>query len=606
MKKLKINPWMALGGLGAVAIIVALVLSGLLNRGGSRILVTDVRVEEQDGNTVLAWTGDNHAGTSCQYAPRLGGSARQPLSRGSFTAATELARPDAIAWLRVECVDGSTHTIPWDMSDIGRPRRDHRTAEKSARVEVASLQALRSTVTTAAKQFIRDKIRKELRAEEEITRVGSIDFHGFSLDAGSGSIRLSMKAEAEADIDGTTCDRVVVHVYHERAKDGLKPGRTSVDVDLQDSWARPSFWNLVPVVNIVRAGSGTICGFSHLFVADEIMQAEKDIVEGLLTPVDHEVRRWLVGAGVANVSVVDPLRELAEEGKLHASADIRGRVIEVRVTADREWIGPGAVDLGSATSIESGQAGGGTVSYALVNRLLEALSSTAIGNLRPAGRDGGVVGNVAAWVERFASDLAGSMAQMLGSNARIEVDEDLGFRLPLAVAPDGEHGVYAYLKGADFVKDSRGARRYRLWGEARTRLACPAGLRSSVEGDAESRADYMRNRVAITASSDGAPASGRSGRRVDLADFAGRWLRGELAGRMTERYSDPLALISREVASYCIVRTPMKIGYGFEVSALRNDLKRNAVVMSVVSPEMSGPLTSVVLPMILKIMRRVP
>ena len=178
------------------------------------------------------------------------------------------------------------------------------------------------------------------------------------------------------------------------------------------------------------------------------------------------VRRWLVGAGVANVSVVDPLRELAEEGKLHASADIRGRVIEVRVTRIASGLARGPWIWGLLLQLRAARPVGERChmrwSTGCSKRCLPPRS--AICGLQDAM--GEWVGNVAAWVERFASDLAGSMAQMLGSNARIEVDEDLGFRLPLAVAPDGEHGVYAYLKGADFVKDSRGARRYRLWGEA--------------------------------------------------------------------------------------------------------------------------------------------
>ena len=581
MRKLgtiRMRTWLAAGALAAVAVAAALL--GRPPRGASGVHVTGVRIEERGDGAVLAWSGDNDAGTGCRHAVRADGPGRRPLARGAFTAVTRLARPDAIAWLRVECDDGSSRTIPWDVSEVRWPEADRAPTTRGGRVEVARFRARVAAVESLVGGLVRGWIRRELDdgANVHPGSVRKLEVHEVLVEFDDDRVSMTVRAEAEADFVRTTCDHLDILGHVAWAGDGLAPDTTDVELALREDAIRVEGGGLLDrvrnfLLSPINQGLCRLTGGGW----DSLEDAEREVERELSRPVDQ-----MVWEAVSGKRPSGPLLEFVAEGELRTSlqpaAAAGEELIDLRVTADPGWLGGAAGDPGAAASLENGEAGAGAVSYALINGLLRVSSATDIGDLRPDGPDGGRVGEAVEFVEGVASILADSVDRVLGSDARIAVVEDLGFRVPLSVAPDGEHGVRAFLKGADFVTDGSG--RYLLWAEARTLLACPAEHPDPAVG-AEDRADRMRRRVTVTAGPQGASAGGPSDRRADLAEFAGRWLRGEFAGRMRGRYSDPLESPRRRVAGHCLVRTPRRIGHGFEVTALRNDLARNAVVVGI-------------------------
>lgn len=553
--------WIAVGVLGAVAAVVALAFLGLPHRGVSGIHVTGVRiVEHPDRSAVLAWTGDNGAGMRCRYATSPGGPARHELSRGSFTANTELAPPHAIAWLRIECGDDSIQ-IPWDMSKIiGGAGTDPTPTARRGRVAVAHVRA----GVPEAKRIAANLIRRKAFESEDVRSVGTVTIPTLAIGSDDESVWVRLRATAEADLRRTTCNFVSLDIHIEWERDSLDPIRTDLETDVSVSDTDGLF------SRAVCAGTRVLAGLLSPENPAEELRAL------LSRPIGRAVWQWLLGDGAADSNPAARLRQLVAEGDLRVSALTRDGRIDVRVTADGEWLGRGAVDPGSAASLGNGRAAAGAVSYSLLNRLLGALSSTELRDLVVARKDGGVVGDAVAIVESVTSKLAAEMDRRLGSGARIKVAEDLAFRLPLAVGPDGKHGVHVYLKGADVVRDRGGTVRYRMWAHARTRLACPSGRGEQDDRDVRVRADAMRRGITVTAGPDGTPAIPK------LAATAAMVLRAEQAGL---KNPDPLNSLRTRVARYCVVRTPLPLGNGLAIDALWNDPARGAVVVGVGGPE---------------------
>ncbi len=551
--------WIGVGALAAVAAVVAVALLGLPHRGVSGILVTGVRiVERPDRSPVLAWTGDNEAGTSCRYATRLGGPERRELSPGRFTADTELPPPHAIAWLRIECGDDSIQ-IPWDMSKIGRAGADRAPTGMVGRVAVAHVQA----GVPEAKRIAANLIRRKASESQDVKSVGTVAVPTLAVGSDDESVWVRLRATAEADLRRTTCNLVSLDLRIEWESDSLDPMRTDLETDLSVSDTDGLF------SRAVCAGTRVLAGLLSPEDPAEELRAL------LSRPVGQAVWKRLLGDGAADSNLAARLRQLLAEGDLRISALTRGGRIDVRVTADGAWLGRGATDMGSAASLANGLAAAGAVSYSLLNRLLGALSSTELRDLGLAGRDGGVASDAVAIVERFTSKLAADMDRRLGRGSRIKVAEDLAFRLPLAVGPDGEHGVHVYVKGADVVRDRGGTMRYRMWAHARTRLACPSARREQDDRDVHVRANAMRRGVTVTAGPDATPAIPK------LAAAAARVLRAEEAGL---KDPDPLGSLRTRVARYCVVTTPLQIGHGLAIDALWNDPARDAVVVGVGGP----------------------
>ena len=552
--------WIAAGWLAAVAAVVAVALLGLPHRGVSGIHVTGVRiVERPEGGAVLAWTGDNEAGTRCRYATRLGGPVRSELPRGRFTADTELPPPHAIAWLRIECSDDAIQ-VPWDMSKIvGGAGTDRAPTERGGRVRVAHVRA----GVPDAKRIAANLIRRKAAESEDIRSIGTVTIPTLAVGSDDESVWLRLRATAEADLRRTTCNVVSLDIHIEWERDSLEPRRTDLETSVSVSDTDGLF------SRAVCAGTRVLAGLLSPENPTEELRAL------LSRPVGRAVWQWLLGADAADSKLATRLRRLLADGDLRVSALTRDGLIDVRATADGEWLGRGATDLGSVASLGNGRAAAGAVSYSLVNRLLGTLSSVELRDLGLAGKDGGVAGDAVAIVDSVTSKLAADMDRRLGRGARIKVAEDLDFRLPLAVGPDGEHGVHVYLKGADVVRGGGGTERYRMWAHARTRLACPSERGEQDDRDVHARADAMRRGISVTAGPDGAPAI------PTLAVVAASVLRAEQAGL---RDPDPLRSVRTRVARYCFVRTPLEIGHGLAIDALWNDPGRDAVVVGVGTP----------------------
>ncbi len=529
-------------GIAAAGLLTAITLLSDAPPGAPAVTVAEVVADVE--RNVVTWRGENLSRSSCEasYPSGTTHGASDTIPRGPFEVATPLDEGAAVghAWLRIRCGE-DTRVLAREVSTASPCLEGdcpNRTPMMRFTIDPTQFPAqvkpafdARFTRAVADKGY---RVVGSIRSRLSLSEAGrAVSFRYDILEANVSDI---VECEMSGWIKGTIG----------QAGDGesLSVHNVTARLDTEGTW-KPGCW------------------LRDMFEEEDIGSEARQSVAAALRSLPEQT--FVHGVAAA----VNQLTSDRTIGDRIAARMVRGGLVS-SVSMPR----PGAVDLIIWQEHEergatrhgpnmaamptvwpaNGSAGTVTVSYSLVNQLLEMLLAERPFREIAGNRQGPEASFLNAAGQVIGEWMAEANRSEWPKIANVSFLDDLDFRVPLAIFPEGDDRMRVFVKGIELFEDASEETdvpmRYELWAEGRSSLACPdPGLSSTDHGDKE----YLRQRLTMhptIESRERRDPLHRSATRLGMT--AGAWLREESNSLIPTSEFRPLEELTRAFSGLCL------------------------------------------------------
>ena len=588
--------------LGAVAILER------QSKGSESIVITEPPLGQSatlGSDSTVRWTGLNEAEGNCDSAAT--GGARTPIEKGAFSARTGPypGYGEGLAWLAVRCDDewaghyarkikrpftqprveiarvglDTTKMNAW-INEVIVPEIEKKVQSLEGQSENVSFRVLlrhyvnvnfidvdvnNARLTVDEGFAIEGDIKVELRTRESRCRLCL-----FSIDRIEGKGRL--KAKLAVAMAG---EKVVVQAID------VVPSLSSYasSTVLPDNWGWIRSWIQKKLRVAADQTKGRVGAALSAKLNDEMESMRDDLGENFA--------HWMT-----KQRVIDRITQWTRKGDFTITRGLvhrGGERIEFSVSVSAPWLERPAPAL-RFNSGEHGSAIAFKISYAVMNKALQVLLdrpfAEVIGEARElrsvinelkdglTGARRGQRSEGLQWLARHAGELK-RILELAGT----EFDTSLGFKLPIAVEPEGRNTIRMALIDARVLKGTGQPPQAWLTVSAEAKIGLARKTSASEVG-------HLRRHIGFEAVADQAADDPRAPRRYRaLAVLMTTVVRGE-GSRWYEPGRDTQSAVLRQaidaLGATAQIELPIRarIGsVGIIVTQLRNDHKQYAMVM---------------------------
>ena len=529
-------------GIAAVGLLAVIALLSDTQPGAPAVTVAEV-VADVKGN-VVRWRGENRSGSSCEASPSgtMHGES-DTIPPGPFEVATPLDEGATVghASIRIRCGE-DTRVLAREVSTVPCLEDDCPNRTPMVRITIDPTQFTAQVKTVFDTKFAKSVADKGYRVVGPVRSRLSLSEEGRAVWFNYDILEANVADIVECDMSGFINGKIG------QARDGelLSVQTISAYLDTNGTW-KPGCW----LRDVFEEGF-----FSS--------QAHRSLA-GALRSLPEQIFMHGVGGAVKQLTgdrtIGEQMAARMVRGGLVSSVSMpRPGVVDVIVWQEQEdhgatRHGPHVADMPTVWPV-NGSAGTVTVSYSLINQLLEMLLAERPFRQIAGNRQGSEASSLNAAGQVIREWLAEANRSEWRKIANVNFLEDLDFRAPLAVFPEGDDRIRVFVKGIALFEDaSEGTdapMRYELWAEGRSSLACPGPAVSSIDdGDKE----YLRQRLTMQPSSD----SGERATRLGMT--AGAWLREDSNSLIPTAEFRPLEELTRAFSGVCLdLSQPVRMG----------------------------------------------
>ena len=535
--------------IATVGLLAVIALLSVAPPGVPAVTVAEVVADVE--HNVVTWRGENRSGSSCEasYPSGTTHGESDTIPRGPFAVTTPLDEGATVghAWIHIRCEE-DTRVLAREVSTVPCLEDDCTDRSPIVRVTIDPTQVtplVKSVFDTELPKVVADKgyrVRGPIRSRLSLNTVGRAVSFEYEI----------IEARVEKTVECPMGGHIAGMIGHRRDGEPL------------------SSWN-------VRARMDTksrnpLCWPRDLFEPGDQSSSARRSVNGALRSLPKEV---LVNGVTALVNQLTGDRSFGGQmaarlvrGGLASSVSMpRPGVVDVIVWQEQEdhgatRHGPDLAEMPTAWPA-NGSAGAVTVSYSLINQLLEMLLAERPFRQIAGNRQGPEASPLNAAGQVIREWLAEANRSEWRKIANVIFLEGLDFRVPLAVFPEGDDRIRVFVKGIEIFEDASDGTdapmRYELRAEGRSSLACPGPGVSSID-DADK--DYLRQRLTMQPSSDLGERRDplqRSATRLGMT--AAAWMREESNSLIPTSEFRPLEVLTRAFSGVCLdLSQPVRMG----------------------------------------------